>query len=517
MPDNRTSDDTVVERQETGVAQVEQLDHGGVTLPARRRTAALAVLLAGMLMDLLDTGIVNVALPPIQQDLDASSAALQWLIAGYSLPFAIGLITGGRLGDLYGRKRVFMTGMTLFVVTSLLCTVAQTGGQLVAFRVAQGLAAALMVPQVIATIQVMYAPHERARPITAAGAMYAVSGVCGPVVGALLTESDVAGLGWRLIFLVNVPVGLVALFAAHRLLPESRSTTANRLDVTGMILVAIGLLLLLYPLAIGHEEGWPAWTFLSMVLSVPALALFVAHQRRRATSPLLPMELFRHRSFTGGMVILLLGFGAVFGFFLTFTVYLQNGLGYSIMRAGVAGIWWGLTAAVFAGLAINVLARRFGRRIVQVGLVVTTLGLAAMMLLIRQEGPDAGALMLALPLLLGGAGMGFSISIVMDFALSDVPVTEAGSASGVLNALQQTGAAIGVSGIGALFFGLLPAEPTAAEWAEDSSHAFEFTLLLPIGMMIAAFAASFLLPRQAAHHQAPSDSADSADAPANLG
>ncbi|TDC25352.1 MFS transporter [Streptomyces sp. 8K308] len=490
------------------MTQVQELSPEVAGGSPRRRTAALTVLLIGMLMDLLDTGIVNVALPPIQQDLDASSAALQWLIAGYSLPFAIGLITGGRLGDLYGRKRVFMIGMGLFVVTSLLCTVAQTGGQLVAFRVAQGLAAALMVPQVIATIQVMYAPHERAKPITAAGAMYAVSSVGGPIVGALLTESDIAGLGWRLIFLVNVPVGVATLVAAHFLLPESRSATANRLDVTGMVLVAIGLLLLLYPLAVGHEEGWPAWTFVSMLLSVPALAVFVAHQRRRAASPLLPMSLFQHRSFTGGMVILLLGFGAVFGFFLTFTVYLQNGLGYSIMRAGVAGIWWGLAAAVFAGLAINVLAQRFGRRVVQAGLVITTLGLVAMLLVVRQQGPDAGAVALALPLVLGGAGMGFSISIVMDFALSDVPVTEAGSASGVLNALQQTGAAIGVSAIGALFFGLLPAEPTPTEWAGESSQAFEQTLLLPVGMMIVAFAASFLLPRLAAHRQAPSATAD---------
>ena len=489
------------------MAQAELHDQGSAKAPVGRRTAALTVLVIGMLMDLLDTSVVNVALPRIQEDLDASSSALQWTIAGYALPFAIGMITGGRLGDLYGRKRVFITGLALFVVTSLLCTLAQSGGQLVAFRVAQGIAAALMVPQVIATIQVMYAPHERARPLTVAAAMYAVSSMIGPFVGALLTESDIAGLGWRLIFLINVPVGLVLLLTAVYLLPESRSRTTHRLDLTGMVLLAVALLLLLYPLAMGHEEGWPLWTFVLMALSVPALGLFVLHQRGRATSPLLPMRLFRHGSFTGGLTILGLGFATVYGFFLTFTVYLQNGLGYGILQAGVAMIWWGLIAPIFGGLALNVLAPRFGRRVVQVGLVVFILALVTMLLVMRAYGRDANAVMLALPLVLGGIGGGLSLVLVLDFAISDVPVDEAGSASGVLNAVQQIGAAIGVSAVGALFFGLLPAEQTS-DWASDASRAFELTMILPVCLMTVAFVASFLLPHNVTHREAPSTTVD---------
>ncbi|MDT0308872.1 MFS transporter [Streptomyces sp. DSM 44917] len=484
------------------MAQAELGDQGTAGAPAKRRAAALTVLVVGMLMDLLDTSIVNVALPEIQADLDASSSALQWTVAGYALPFAIGMITGGRLGDLFGRKRIFIIGLALFVLTSLLTAVAQTGGQLVGFRVAQGVAAALMVPQVIATIQVMYAPHERARPLTVAASMYAISAMTGPFLGALLTESDIAGMGWRMIFLVNIPVGIVVLIAAVYLLPDSKSETATRLDLTGMILAAVALLLLLYPLAVGHEEGWPLWTFICMALSLPALAIFVMHQRGQATSPLLPIQLFRHRSFTGGLTILVLGFATVYGFFLAFTVYLQTYEGYSIMRAGVALIWWGLVAPIFGGLALNVLGPRFGRRVVQVGLLVMILALFSMMLVMNEYGPDAGSGILALPMVLGGIGGGLSLVLVVDYAISDVPVTEAGSASGVLNAVQQVGAAIGVSAVGALFFDLVP-EEMSPTFQQEASDAFGLTMILPICMVAVALVASFLLPRRVSHPEAP--------------
>lgn len=476
------------------MAQAELQGQGRVEIPVGRRAAALTVLAVGMLMDLLDTSIVLVALPSIQDDLDTSSATVQWTIAGYALPFAIGMITGGRLGDIFGRKRLFIVGLAFFVATSLLCTLAQTGEQLVAFRVAQGISAALMVPQVIATIQVMYAPHERARALTVAASMYAVSSMIGPVVGALLTESNIAGLGWRLIFLINVPIGLATLVAAVFLLPESRSRAAQRLDITGMVLLAITLGLLLYPLAVGAEQGWPLWTFAGLALSVPALVLFVFHQRNRARYPLLPMRLFGYGSFTGGTTMLVLGFATVSGFFLTFTVYLQQGLGFSILQAGVAMIWWGLIAPIFGGLALGLLVPRFGRQVVQGGLVVMFLGLITMLVIMLTHGPDANAAILALPLVLGGIGGGLAIVPAVDFAIADVPVDDAGAASGVLNAVQQVGAAIGVSAVGALYFGLLPGRTAAG--ASDASTAFGLTMLLPIALVAAAFVASFLLPRK---------------------
>ncbi|NYI04009.1 EmrB/QacA subfamily drug resistance transporter [Allostreptomyces psammosilenae] len=454
-----------------------------------------------MFMDLLDGGVLNVALPEIQQEMGASSAALQWMVAGYALSFALGLITGGRLGDIYGRKRVFVIGMALFTLTSVLCSVAQSPGQLVAARVAQGLAASLMVPQVMATIQVMYAPSERGRPITAAGALYAITSVLGPIIGALLTESDIAGLGWRTIFLVNVPVGVIALIAAIRYVPESRSETAVRLDLAGVLLAGLAMLLLLYPLVAGREAGWPAWTFVSMAASLPVFAIFVAHQRRKVDSPLVPLSLFRHGSFTGGLLILLLAMGGVVGFFLVFTVYLQDGLGYDVMRAGVTGIWWGIASSVFAALAINLLAARMGRLVVQIGLLTVVAGLLGLMWVTRSLDAEVTPGSLVVPLLLGGAGMGFAISLVFDFALSSVPLDDAGAASGVLNAFQQAASAVGIAVVGALFFALMPTgEPGGAEWAADSSDAFATAMWLPVGMTLLAFAASFLLPRQAAHH-----------------
>jgi EmrB/QacA subfamily drug resistance transporter len=467
----------------------------------RYRGAALTVILVGMFLDLMDGGVVNVALPPIQRDLHADSASLQWLVAGYMLPFALLLITGGRLGDIYGRKRIFMTGMAFFAITSALCSIAQNTPELITGRVLQGLAAALMVPQVMATIQVMYAPKERSGPITAAGSIYAISAVGGPIVGALLISGDLAGLGWRLIFLVNIPVAVAALAATAFVMPESKSDTATRIDIGGMLLAALGLLLLLYPLVVGHEDGWPAWTFASMAAGVVVLALFVLHQRgRQDRSPLLPLSLFRHRSFTGGLVILLLAMGSIFGMFLALSVFLQTGLGYTVLQSGLTGIAWGIASATFAGVALNVLGPRLGRLIVQIGLVLTALGVLGIMWTVLSLGPQLTTTSLILPMVIGGGGMGFAVSLVFDFALADVPLSDAGAASGVLNAFQQTGAAIGVSTVGALYFALTPADPTSPTWAAGSSEAFAHALWLPLAMAAVSFAASFLLPRKATHH-----------------
>ncbi|MFC0528104.1 MFS transporter [Phytohabitans kaempferiae] len=457
----------------------------------RRRRLALLVILLALFMDLLDNTIVNVALPPIQRELGASPSELQWVAAGYALSFALALITGGRLGDIFGRKRVFQVGVASFTLASALCGLAQTPGQLVAARVAQGVGAALMVPQVLSIIQVLFPPGERAKAMAAFGALAGVAVVGGPILGAVLTDGDVAGLGWRSIFLVNLPVGLFVLVAAALVVPESKAEHANRLDLPGVALVTLGLLLLVYPLVQGRELGWPLWTFASLAGSVVVLAGFVAYQRRRVDSPLVVLDLFRHRSFAGGLLVSLLFFGGVMGYFLVFTVYLQSGQGFSVLRAGLAGIPWGAAVPLFAGLSLGLFAPRLGRSALQLGLLLVT---ASMVWQMALAGPDVSVLSLAPALVVGGAGMGLIVALLFDFTLADVPVRDAGSASGLGTTVQQVGAAVGIAAIGAVFFAL-PAGP-------GLSHAFRHTLWLPTAMFVAAFAASFLLPRRAAHRPA---------------
>jgi MFS family permease len=246
-----------------------------------RRWAALAVALLAAFMDILDTTVVLVALPSIQRGLQVGASTLQWTVAAYTLAFALLLITGGRLGDSYGRKRVFLVGLAGFTVASVLTGTAQDAGMLVGSRALQGAMAALMVPQVLSFVQVEFPAAERARALAVYGMTFALGGMSGPLLGGLLTRADLFGLGWRPIFLVNLPVGLLALAAASALVRESRAIRPPRLDPVGALLMSAGLLALLYPLVQGHDLGWPAWTFALMAASVPVLALFAAWERRK--------------------------------------------------------------------------------------------------------------------------------------------------------------------------------------------------------------------------------------------
>ncbi|RKS10375.1 EmrB/QacA subfamily drug resistance transporter [Nocardiopsis sp. Huas11] len=466
-----------------------------VPLSPRRRTAALVVLLIGLGMDVLDGSILYVALPTIQRDLSASGSHLQWLAAGYALPFALAMITGSRLGDIHGRRRVFLFGMVLFSATSLVCGLAGSVEVLIAARVAQGLAAALMVPQVMATIQVMYPPGRRGIAIAASSAVFAVTTVFGPVLGGLLLSLDIADLGWRVIFLVNVPICVLAAVATLMLVPESRASSAIRLDLVGVLLATLGMVALLYPLIVGAEQGWPLWSVVTLVLSVPLLALFVLHQRRRHSSPLVELSLFARRSFTGGLVVMMLCMGGVSGFSLVFTIYLQSGLGYDALAAALTQMPWGLAAAVFAVLSIGVLAPRLGRRVVAIGMAVTIVGMTALVGVTMTADGSTGGLVFLVPLALGGAGMGMGVALVFDFALHDVPVADAGSASGLLNTLQQVSIAMGVALVGALYFVLLPGTDPAAPAAEAAGSALSATVLLPLAMIAVALLAVRALPR----------------------
>ncbi len=351
-----------------------------------RRWIALAIVLTAAFMQLVDISIVNVAIPSVQRNLDATYSQVQWVLAGYQLAFAVTLITGGRLGDIFGRKRMFILGMAGFTLASALCGLAQSPGMLIASRVLQGLMGAIMFPQVLSVIQVSFPPRERATALGIFGATIGVATIAGPLVGGLLIQANLLGLDWRPIFLVNVPIGIASLTAAAFLLRESRSADARRLDLGGVALVTAGLLLLVYPLVQGRELGWPRWTFLSMAASVPVLALFALYERRkkrRDGSPLVDLDLFRQRPFVSGLLLSLIFFMGISAFFLTFTIYLQIGLGFTALHAGLTTVPFAIFSAIASGASVR-LAPRLGTRVLHLGTLLLTSGMGAVILTIHR-------------------------------------------------------------------------------------------------------------------------------------
>lgn len=428
----------------------------------RGRTIATLVVLLAFFMDILDSTIVNVAIPSIRDGLGASYSAIQWIIAGYSLAFALFLITGGRLGDIFGYKKLFLIGIGGFTVASLLSGLAPTTEILIGARLLQGLMAAIMVPQILSTIQILYTTTKERQGISAFyGALAGIATVLGPILGALLITSDAFGLGWRTIFLVNIPVGVGAMILAWIYLPDSRSPHPLRLDLVGVGLVVLAMLMLMFPLIQGRELDWPIWLLLTMAASIPVFALFAWDQvvkERRDGSPLVVPGLFRRRSFTAGIVLSLSFFSIVFGFFFIFTIFLQIGLGYSILKAGLTGIPFSLGVALSAGMSGPVLVPRFGRNIISAGPIIMGAGYLLFLWTIRHFGAEVTPWELIPSLIIAGIGMGCVVAPIYPFILAEVPIKDAGSASGVINAIQQVGGAVGVAVIGVIFFGLLGSE-----------------------------------------------------------
>ncbi|HEV3355655.1 MAG TPA: DHA2 family efflux MFS transporter permease subunit [Pseudonocardiaceae bacterium] len=459
----------------------------------RRRTIALYVVLLASFMDLMDSSVVNVALPPIQHELHTSYETVQWMLTGYTLAFAILQITAGRLGDILGHRAMFLTGVAGFTVASALCGASQNGAQLVGVRVVQGAFAALMVPQVLSILQAMYPPAARGRAMGAFGALAGFATVGGPIIGALLTSGNIAGLGWRAIFYINVPVGVLTLVLGVLFVPRSASTDAARVDGIGVALSTVGLFLVVYPLVQGRAEGWPAWIFGMLVAGLLVLAGFVAHQnrrRRRGASPMLDTGLFRYRSLDGGLLTSLLFMGGVIGFFLIFTVYLQNGLGYGVLHAGLTGIPWGIGVPLFAGVSSGMLTPKLGRVGVQIGILLTVAGMLGLIWTVRDA--DATSWQFVPALFVGGAGMGLVVAAIVDFTLSEVPISAAGSASGLYNTVQQLAGALSLAGIATVFFNVLGNSGGPVPF----TNALRITLWVEVGIFVLAFAASFLLPRK---------------------
>jgi EmrB/QacA subfamily drug resistance transporter len=466
------------------------------TLPDPRRWLALVVLLAGAFLPAFDFFVVNVALPSLQSELGARPAQLQFVVAGYALGFAVLLVTGGRLGDLFGRKRLFMLGMAGFTIASAACGLAPTPNILIVSRVLQGLTAAAMNPQVLSIIRVTFPENERARAIGYFGTTLGLASIAAQLIGGLLIQADFAGLSWRPIFLVNVPIGAVALLAARPLIRESRASGRPSLDLGGIAIGSAALLLLVYPLVEGREAGWPAWAWICLIASVPALAgfiLFEIHLQHGGRAPLVNMRLFRIPGFPLGLVMAVTFFGGLAAFFMTLTVVLQDGLGFSPLGTGIVFVGFGVGFVAGSMLSARI-ARRLGPRTISVGTLLMASGLGLVIVLFRARHGGAPNEWLLLPALAYyGVGQGLALPTLVASAVasSRIPPQEAGAASGVFSMVQQVAFTLGVAVIVGLFFSWLGPAPDAPAYVAALSGA----LSVNAGLMLLTCALAFGLPR----------------------
>ncbi|GAA5082749.1 MFS family permease [Thermocatellispora tengchongensis] len=465
-----------------------------------RRWRALAVCLVAAFMTLLDVSIVNVALPSIHQGLRATSDALQWILSGYALTFGLVLVAAGRLGDARSRRAVFTTGLGLFTVASAVAGAAPSIGWLVAARLVQGLAGGLITPQTAGLIQTLFRGEERGRAFGALGAVIGLATAAGPLIGGVLIAVAGNQDGWRWVFYVNLPVGLVALPLAWRLLPSPRDLRAggsgaggsgaggsgaggrrHSLDPVGVALLGLGVLLLLLPFV--QEQQWRgAGKWLLLPAAALVLACFAAWERRHP-EPMVNLELFRLRSYRLGAAISLLYFAGFTGIFFAFTLYLQNGLRYSALLAGLAITPFALGSAAAAMVGGRIVAR-YGRQVVAAGLVAVVAGLTVTMLAVHLVPGDHAGLVTAAPLLAAGVGSGLVISPNQTITLSEVPPAGGGSAAGVLQTGQRIGTAVGIAAAGAVYFATLSA--SGGDWA----LAFQRALAVVIGFVLIALCAA---------------------------
>ncbi|MGW3095644.1 MFS transporter [Streptomyces sp. NPDC001102] len=482
-----------------------------VVPPDRRRWFALAIVMTAAFMDLVDVTIVNVAIPSIQRDAGASFSQIQWITAGYALAFAAGLITGGRLGDIHGRKRLFLIGIGGFTLASALCGFAANPEMLVASRVLQGGMAAMMVPQVLSIVHATFPAHERGKVFGLFGAVVGLGAVLGPLLGALLTEWNLFGLEWRPIFLINLPFGVAGLILGSRFIIESKAPRALKLDLVGVALVTLGLLMLLYPLTRGRELGWPLWGYVSMAGAVLVFAALVAYERRKAArdgSPLVELSLFRVKSFAAGIAVQTV-FGVALGvFFLVWTLYMQIGLGWSALRAGLTGIPFSIAVSTAAGLSVQKLVPRFGRKVLQAGALLMVTGVLLYIWESDRYGLGIASWQMALPLVVMGVGMGLIVAPLTDAVLTDVPREHAGSASGLINTVQQMGNALGLGLVSVVFFGVIGDRLAPTEVGPAFVHAFQHALGWVAAVMTAIFLLMFALPRRAAQQVPGGDGTD---------
>ena len=420
-----------------------------------RRWWVLATVVAAQFMFGVDAFIVNVAIPTIAAELHASAAQIEAVIAIYLIAYAPLVVTGGRLGDIYGTRNVFIAGVAGFTVTSLWCALAQSGPELIAARLAQGATAALMVPQVLATIHLLFADASRGRAFGIYGIVLGLAGAAGFLLGGLLVTLDLAGLGWRAVFFVNVPFGAIIMAAAFRIMPTVPRRAGTRLDIPGAIVLFLGLLCLIGPLLFGHDVRWSPVVWLVMAVGAIILAAFLRLERavaRRGGMPLIDLSLLADKAFMRGLAAVFFFFFANLSFYLVMTIYLQKGLHIPPLQAGLVFLPLALTFVV-ASRHSGMRARHRGTRVLIEGCAVQIAGLAALVMAIEWIDTPS-AIMLSLVLMIFGYGQGLVMAPLSSAVLSTVKPASAGAGSGMYGTTAQIANAAGVAAIGAVFFAI---------------------------------------------------------------
>lgn len=486
----------------------------------RRAWQALIVLLLGMFMALLDTTIVNVALPSIRTSLNASESTLSWIISGYALAFGLALIPAGRIGDRIGHKWVFFTGLALFTVASVACGVSQSDVQLIVARIVQGLAGGMFVPAVTAFIQLLFPAQSRGKAFAIMGAVIGVSSALGPIVGGLLIQAFGETDGWRLVFWVNLPFGIITLIAAVFLLPTKHETdqmAKSGTDWVGLLLLTGGLVALLVPLIQGQEQGWPFWTYATLALGLGLIVAFGGWEvwyTKRGRTALVPPRLFTHPAFTGGTILALVYFAAFTSIFFTISLLWQTGLGHTALESGLVSIPFAI-GSIVASSQSNRLTQALGRNVLIIGTVLVTVGLAWMwIILATTAAADLTNWELIAPLFIAGLGNGAFIAPNAQFIVATVEKSEAGAASGVIATMQRVGSAIGIAVIGSVLFGGLPAADTIrskADFAEGFVNAASIAMAVSVGFSVVALLLVFALPKRVNQGWSPPAEAKGSD------
>lgn len=464
--------------------------------PYALRWPAFFTLLAASFLNLLDVSIINVGIPSIQNNLLASDSQIQWVVEAYLVTYALGLLPFARLGDILGRRVLFLTGMILFILTSGLCGLAQTPEMLVFSRGLQGLSAALMSSQVMAIAQTMFPPKERPRAFPLFGLVGGLSGIAGPLVAGLLLHANFFALEWRLLFLINLPLGLLTLAAALKWVPRCPPHPGINLDIMGVALATATILCLVYPLIEGRVAGWPTWIFLLLIASAPLLMSFAWWEKLRSAegaSTLIPLHIMSNHDFLLGSGALLVFFSALQGFFLVFALFLQQGLGFSPLQTGLSIVPFpvGIVLATFVGarfvnLKVKILAG-------SLALIATFLTLGALTNFMTES---LGPINFTLPLLVGGLGSGLCISSLLQAVMRTMPLKDAGAGSGTVQVVQQVGASIGIAIISMMYFSSTADTQSVAAYKTAFSHTIVYQLCAYLLVGAAALVMKFEQPTQ---------------------
>jgi EmrB/QacA subfamily drug resistance transporter len=444
----------------------------------------LAAVLMAEVLDLLDSTIINVAGPSIRNDLGGRISTIQWIAAGYTLAFGVLLVIGGRLGDRWGRRRMFIIGAAGFTTMSVLCALAQSPEMLIGVRVLQGAFGAVLLPQGLGIMRSVFPADELGKAFSTFGPVIGLSAVCGPILAGALVDLDAWGTGWRLIFLINLPLGIAAVLGAVRWMPKDPARPGVVIDAISGLLLAIALFLVIYPLIQGPEHNWPLWTYLSLAGGALFAVAFLIRERT-ATSPLIEPGLLSNRSFTGGLLLLLVFFAGVTGLMLTVSLFVQGFLHYTPLRAGLAlsPLALGLVAGA---VGFSSLIPKLGRYLILIGLVISAIGTVALALVVHHAGVHTDNLDLLGPAFVIGVGMGAVVAPLFDIIIAGVSEEQSGSASGTLTAAQQLAGSIGVAGVTTVYLSLV----------KDHSipDAMALSAVVVAGLMVAGAALVFLLP-----------------------